>query len=94
MQIAYRIIILPAVRLLYGKGYGFIQGPDRDSQSRASSAESHGSARLNLEIRGREIVLSPEPAWKKLRGAGAGHDLVEAFAAFKKREREREDARP
>jgi AbrB family looped-hinge helix DNA binding protein len=50
--------------------------------------------KLTLEVRGREIVLSPEPAWKKLQGAGAGRDLIGAFAAFKKREREREDARP
>jgi len=50
-------------------------------------------AKLTLEVRGREIVLSLEPAWKKLRGAGAGRDLIGAFAAFKKRERKREDAR-
>ena len=50
--------------------------------------------KLTLEVRGREIVLSPEPAWKELQGAGAGRDLIGAFAAFKKREREREDARP
>ena len=50
--------------------------------------------KLTLEVRGRDIVLSPEPAWKKLQGAGAGRDLMGAFAAFKKREREREDARP
>ena len=50
--------------------------------------------KLTLEVRGREIVLSPETAWKKLQGAGAGRDLIGAFAAFKKREREREDTRP
>jgi hypothetical protein len=38
-------------------------------------------------------VLSKEPAWKKLRGAGADRDLMSAFAAFKKQEREREDSR-
>ncbi len=50
--------------------------------------------KLTLEVRGQEIVLSKEPAWKKLQGAGAGRDLMDAFAAFKKREREREDSRP
>lgn len=48
--------------------------------------------KLTLEVRGREIVLSSEPAWKKLEGAGAGRDLIGAFATFKKRERDREDA--
>jgi AbrB family looped-hinge helix DNA binding protein len=43
---------------------------------------------LTLEVRGREIVLSPEPAWKKLQGAGAGSDLIRALAAFNKQERE------
>ena len=50
-------------------------------------------AKLTLELRGQEIVLSKEPAWKKLRGAAAGTDLIEAFAAHKKQEREREDSR-
>jgi AbrB family looped-hinge helix DNA binding protein len=50
--------------------------------------------KLTLEVRGREILLYPEPSWKKLQGAGAGRDLIGAFATFKKREREREDARP
>ena len=49
-------------------------------------------SRLNLEIRGQDIVLSKEPAWKKLQGAGG--DLMEAFRAFRKEEREREDSRP
>ena len=49
--------------------------------------------RLTLEVRGQEIVLSKEPAWKKLQGAGAGCDLMSAFAAFKKQERERVDSR-
>ena len=49
-------------------------------------------SRLNLEIRGQDIVLSKEPAWKKLQGAGG--DLMEAFAAFRREEREREDSRP
>jgi len=50
-------------------------------------------AKLTLEVRGREIVLSKEPAWKKLRGAAAGRDLMSAFATFRKREREHEDSR-
>jgi antitoxin PrlF len=50
-------------------------------------------AKLTVEVRGHEIVLSKEPAWKKLRGAGADRDLMSAFAAFKKQEREREDSR-
>jgi len=50
-------------------------------------------AKLAVEVRGQEIVLSKEPAWKKLRGAGADRDLMSAFAAFKKQEREREDSR-
>lgn len=50
--------------------------------------------KLTLEVRGQEIVLSKEPAWKKLQGAGAGRDLMAAFATFKRREREREDSRP
>ena len=50
--------------------------------------------KLTLEVRGQEIVLSKEPAWKKLQGAGAGRDLMSAFAVFKKREREHEDSRP
>ena len=51
-------------------------------------------AKLTLEVRGQEIVLSREPAWKKLHGAAAGTDLVAAFAMHKKREREHEDSRP
>ncbi len=47
--------------------------------------------RLTLEVRGQEIVLSKEPAWKKLRGA-AGPGLMDTYAAFKKQEREREDS--
>ena len=48
--------------------------------------------KLTLELRGRDIVLSKDPAWKKLRGA-AGRDVIRAFAAHKKEERAREDAR-
>jgi AbrB family looped-hinge helix DNA binding protein len=49
--------------------------------------------KLKLEVRGQEIVLSKQPSWKRLRGAGAGIDLMSAFAAHKKRERAREDSR-
>jgi AbrB family looped-hinge helix DNA binding protein len=49
--------------------------------------------RLTLEVRGQEIVLSREPAWKKFQGAASGRDLMGAFAAFRKQERERENAR-
>jgi len=50
--------------------------------------------KLILEVRGQQIVLSKEPLWKKLQGAGADRDLMSAFAAYKKQEREREDTRP
>lgn len=52
------------------------------------------AAKLTLEVRGRDVVLSREPAWRKLQGAGAGRELMSAFATFKKQEREREDSRP
>lgn len=48
-------------------------------------------ATLMLEVRGQEIVLSKEPTWKQLRGAAQDPDLMNAFEAFKKQERERED---
>jgi len=51
-------------------------------------------AKLTVEVRGHEIVLSKEPAWKKLHGAASGGDLLAAFAAHKKQERKREDSRP
>jgi len=54
--------------------------------------------KLTLEVRGQTILLSKDPAWKKLQGAGAGSslgvDLMDAFARDKTQEREREDARP
>ena len=50
--------------------------------------------RLTLNVRGRDIILSPDPAWRKLRGAAAGPDLMAAFAAHRKAEREDEDSRP
>jgi len=49
--------------------------------------------KLNLEVRGREIVLTKEAAWRRLEGAAAGHDLTKALEEFRKREREREDSR-
>jgi AbrB family looped-hinge helix DNA binding protein len=50
-------------------------------------------AKLRLDVRGQEIVLSKLPSWRRLQGAAAGRDLMAAFSAFKKREREREDSR-
>jgi len=52
--------------------------------------------RLNLEVRGHDIILSKGSAWKKLEGAACARDghLMEAFERFRKEEREREDARP
>ena len=50
-------------------------------------------AKLRIELRGQQIILSKEPGWKKLEGAAAGTDLIKAFAADKKRERKREDSR-
>jgi AbrB family looped-hinge helix DNA binding protein len=50
--------------------------------------------KLTLEVRGQDIVLSKEPAWRKLQGAAAGHDLMSAFPTHRKQEREREDSRP
>jgi AbrB family looped-hinge helix DNA binding protein len=49
--------------------------------------------KLNIEVRGQKIVLSKEPAWKRLAGAGAGVGLLEFYKADKKRERELEDSR-
>lgn len=58
--------------------------------------------KLTVEVRGQTILLSillpKDPAWKKLHGAGAGSnqglDLMNAFAAHRKQERDLEDARP
>jgi AbrB family looped-hinge helix DNA binding protein len=47
---------------------------------------------LTLEVRGQEIVLSKGTRWKSLQGAGG--DLMKAFEAFRRQEREREDSRP
>ena len=52
-------------------------------------------SKLNLEVRGQEIVLSTGDAWTKLKGAASDTpDLMEKFAAFRKEEREREDSCP
>jgi antitoxin PrlF len=48
--------------------------------------------KLNVEIRGQKIVLSKEPAWKRLYGAAAGTNLLEQYAADKQKERELEDS--
>ena len=42
--------------------------------------------------KGGEIVLSREPAWKKLRGLGADPGIMEQFAEHRRAERELEDA--
>lgn len=68
------------------KGQIAIPKPIRDALNLAPG--SH----LTLEIRGQEIVLSKGARWRKLQGAGG--DLMTAFAAFKKHEREHEDSRP
>ena len=49
--------------------------------------------KLNVEVRGQKIVLSKEPAWKRLAGAGAGVGLLEGYMADKKKERDRENSR-
>jgi len=49
--------------------------------------------KLTLEVRGQEIVLSKQPAWKKLQGVAAATELMTAFADSRKQEREREDSR-
>jgi hypothetical protein len=50
-------------------------------------------ARLTLEVRGQQIVLSKPPAWKALQGAAVGSDLMDAFASFRNQERELENSR-
>ena len=47
--------------------------------------------KLTLEVRGHDIVLSKDPAWKKLQGAG--RDIKKDFLEFRKEERELEDSR-
>jgi len=50
-------------------------------------------AKLELEVRGQEIVLSKGHAWQKLHGAGKDRPLMSDFAKFRRREREHEDSR-
>ena len=47
---------------------------------------------LNL-TEGSRLSVTKEPAWRKLAGAGAVRDLMTAFIADKRSEREREDSR-
>jgi AbrB family looped-hinge helix DNA binding protein len=49
--------------------------------------------KLIIHVRGRDLVLSKYSAWKNLAGAGAGHQLMTAFAVDKQRERKREYSR-
>ena len=49
--------------------------------------------KLTLEVRGQQLILSKESAWKKLQGAARGKDLMSGFAKFKVQERKREDPR-
>ena len=49
-------------------------------------------AKLTVQRKGQTIVLSKDSAWKKLHGAAPGRGMMTAFAAFKRREREREDS--
>jgi AbrB family looped-hinge helix DNA binding protein len=43
--------------------------------------------KLTLRVRGHNMELSKEPAWRKLQGARAGCDLMEAFWTIKRQER-------
>jgi len=48
-------------------------------------------AKLSVSVRGPEIVLSKEQAWKSLRGAGAVYPLIAGLEDERRRNRERED---
>jgi AbrB family looped-hinge helix DNA binding protein len=48
--------------------------------------------KLNLDVQGQRIVLSKECSWRDLEGSINDPGLMEAFARFRKEEREREDA--
>lgn len=50
-------------------------------------------AKLTVEVRGHEIILSKDAAWRKLKGAAADRHLIKRFAAFRKQERKLEDSR-
>jgi bifunctional DNA-binding transcriptional regulator/antitoxin component of YhaV-PrlF toxin-antitoxin module len=51
-----------------------------------------GEARLNVEVRGGEIVLSRFPDWRQFRGMYKGSGLFDSFMAMKKEEIGREDS--
>jgi AbrB family looped-hinge helix DNA binding protein len=72
---------------VYSKGRIAIPKAIRDSLNLPNGTK------LTLELQGQRIVLSKEPAWKRLRGAAAGTDLVKQFAAYKKQERQSEGSR-
>lgn len=48
-------------------------------------------SKLNLEVKGHQIVLSKEPAWKKLAGALAGSGLTVDLLEERRLDRELED---
>jgi AbrB family looped-hinge helix DNA binding protein len=50
--------------------------------------------KLTIRLRGHELILSKEAAWKKLRGMLADSTSMDDFAQFRKQEREREHSRP
>jgi AbrB family looped-hinge helix DNA binding protein len=52
----------------------------------------HAGMKLNIEVKGQRIVLSKEPAWKKLGGMCKGLGSMEDFAEFRRKERELEDS--
>jgi AbrB family looped-hinge helix DNA binding protein len=70
------------------KGQIAIPKPVREALNLAEGTK------LTIEVRGHSIVLAKEPTWKKLEGSVKGVNLVKAYSAFKKRERQREDSRP
>jgi AbrB family looped-hinge helix DNA binding protein len=74
--------------IVSAKGRIAIPKPVRDSLNLAEGTK------LTLEVRGQQLILSKQPAWKNLHGAAAGQDLIGAFAKFKKHERKGESARP
>lgn len=47
-------------------------------------------SKLTLEVQGQTIIVSREPKWKALRGAGAA--ISKDFLEFRQEERRREDA--
>lgn len=73
----------PQVITVSSKGQIAIPKPIRDALNLKRGAK------LKLELQGQEIRLSRGADWKALEGA-AGGDLMEAFRAFRREERERE----